>query len=226
MKVLLFRGLIVFGLSLVYNIDVFAQEFDLSELRRHHYESFGNLDEVEGQIFFNEDWEKGIVYFNTEYKVSDVPIKYLVKGGEMLIDHKGQVLAISNPQTMDSILINKHKFIYTQLMYGSKIKDDYIELLGGDEKLQLLKYYTCRFIKGRDVSSYSAPDPDRYVLKVEYYIRRNNEVAELIKVNKKSILQLLADRREKVQAFVKKNKLKVGREDDLIKIFNHYNGLF
>lgn len=223
---LIYRGLIVLVLTLVLNVEVFSQEFDFTEVRRHHYEGFASLKEVEGQIFFNEDWVKGKIYFNTEYTVFDVPIKYLVKGGEMLIHHKGEILAVSNPQTMDSIIVGNHTFIYGKLLYGNKIIDDFMELLGGGKKVQLLKYYTCRFIKGRDVSSYSAPDPDRYVLKMEYYIRRNNEVAELIKDNKKSILQLLADKREKVQAFVKKNKLKVGREDDLIKIINHYNDLF
>ncbi|WP_321280874.1 hypothetical protein [Marinifilum fragile] len=223
---LIYRGLIVIVLTFVLNVEVFSQEFDLTEVRRHHYEGFASLKEVEGQIFFNEDWVKGKIYFNTEYTVSDVPIKYLVKGGKMLIHHKGEILAVSNPQTMDSIIINKHKFIYAQLMYGNNVKYDYMELLGGDEKLQILKYYTCRFIKGRDVSSYTAPDPDRYVLKKEYYIRRSNGVAELIKVNKKSILQLLADKSENVKTFVKKNKLKIGKENDLIQIFNYYNGLF
>ncbi|WP_321299173.1 hypothetical protein [Marinifilum fragile] len=74
------------------------------------------------------------------------------------------------------------------------------------------------------MSSYTAPD--RYVLKKEYYIRRSNEVAELIKVSKKSILQLLADKSENVKTFVKKNKLKIGKKNDLIQIFNYYNGLF
>ncbi|MDQ2178607.1 hypothetical protein [Marinifilum sp. D714] len=127
---------------------------------------------------------------------------------------------------MDSIIVNNHTFIYGKLLYGNKVRDDFMELLGGGKKVQLLRYYTCRFIKGRDVSSYSAPDPDRYVLKKEYYIRRSNEVAELIKVNKKSILQLLEDKREYVQTLIKKNKLKIGKEDDLIKVFNHYNSLF
>lgn len=225
MKALIYKGFVLLVVFTCCNKG-FSQEFDFSEIQKHHYESFADITEVEGQIFFNEDWVKGKVYFNTEYKVSDVPIKYLVKGGKMLIDHKGEVLAISNPQTMDSIVIDNHTFIYGKLLYGNKVRDDFMELLGGKEKLQLLKYYTCRFIKGRDVSSYSAPDPDRYVLKKEYYIRKDNQVAELVKVNKKSIWQLLDDKKENVQAFIKKNKLKIGKENDLIQIFNYYNGLF
>ena len=229
MKLLYLR--IVTTVTVIFSLSfsVFGQTdnslYDFSELRRSHYESFSDISKVEGQVFFKDEWLDGQVFFNTKYATKNISIKYFVKGAQMLINKDGEVLAISNPQTMDSIIVGEHTFIYTKLLYGSKVKDDFMELLEKGSKLKLLKHYTCRFIKGKEVSSYTSPDPDRFLIKHEYYAQEDKDVAKFIKVNKKSILTLMSNQREKVQMFIKKNKLRLGKEKDLIRIFDYYNRL-
>ena len=75
------------------------------------------------------------------------------------------------------------------------------------------------------MSGYQEPEVDKYVMKEEYYVSLNSSIARLFKPKKKSILALFSDKKESVIDFVKKNKLKYGKESDLIKIFKFYSSL-
>lgn len=60
---------------------------------------------------------------------------------------------------------------------------------------------------------------------INYYIenKKDNNSIVKVKLNKKSILALFGDKEDLVMKFIKKNKLSVKEERDLIRIFEYYD---
>ncbi|MCZ4695892.1 hypothetical protein DWB61_14705 [Ancylomarina euxinus] len=195
-----------------------------SEVNKKHFENFSKMINVEGDFFVNKDWTDGTVYFNDKHVVSNVSMRYFIKGKEMHVKHDGKIMKIINQSSIDSILIGDHTFVYSEFVFGSTLSQDFLELLSGGS-IKFYKHYTNKFIKAKEVSSYQTQESDKYIIKKEFYVSVNDNAAEFFKPKKKSILALFSDKKEDVMSFVKKNKLKFGREADVIKIFNYYNSL-
>ncbi|MGZ2370239.1 hypothetical protein ACXR6G_10665 [Ancylomarina sp. YFZ004] len=214
---------------LFYTPSVFSQvngsiAIDFSEINKNLFEDFSNLSNVDGDFFINKDWTEGSVFFNDKHVVNNVSLRYFIKGKEMHVNHDGKIMKIINQTSIDSIIIGEHKFVYSELIFGSTVIQDYLELLSAGSK-KLYKHYTNKFIKAKEVSSYQTQESDKYIIKKEYFVGVNDNVAEFFKPKKKTILALFSDKKENVVDFVKKNKLKYSREKDLVKIFNYYNSL-
>ena len=72
-------------------------------------------------------------------------------------------------------------------------------------------------------SSYSQDKPARFDDDITYYLAREGSPAKEIKLRKKDIEQLL-DSKEALD-FIKKNKLKLKSEEEVLQLLNHLNGL-
>jgi hypothetical protein len=57
-----------------------------------------------------------------------------------------------------------------------------------------------------------------------YFLKKGSEM-KLIKLNKKDILNALNDKEDKVEEYVKENKLSFSKEFDVIKMMKYYNSL-
>jgi hypothetical protein len=195
-----------------------------SEVKKNHFESFSKMVNVEGDFFINEDWTDGQVYFNDKHVINNVSLRYFIKGKEMHINHDGKIMKIINQTSIDSIVFGEHKFVYSDLVFGPKLIQDYLELMSGGS-IKLYKHYTNKFIKAKEVSGYQTQESDKYIIKREYFVSVNDNAAEFFRPRKKSILVLFSDKKDSIVNFVKKSKLKYSRESDVIKIFNYYSSL-
>ncbi|MFA9370310.1 MAG: hypothetical protein ACERIH_01200 [Labilibaculum antarcticum] len=199
-------------------------QFNFTELSRNHFDKFADMLNVEGEFFLNEEWQQGAVYFTTKQMVKNDSIRYFVFGKEMHISHNGKTMAIINQTAMDSIVIDNHRFVYSEFYYGSKLVTDYLDLLS-DKPIKLYKHYSNKFIKAKEVSGYQKQASDKYVIKEEYYISRENETPQYFNPSKRNVIALFANRKNEVLKYAKMNKLKFKNEDDLIRVFDYYGSL-
>ncbi len=199
-------------------------QFSFTELSRSHFDKFADMLNVEGEFFLNEKWLQGTIYFTTKQMVKNDSIRYFIFGKEMHVCHDGKTMAIINQTAMDSIVIDNHRFVYTGFYYGSKLVQDYLDLLS-DKPLKLYKHYSNKFIKAKEVSSYQDQASDKYVMKEEYYIARGDETPHFFNPTKRNVITLFANRKNEILEYVKINKLKFKKEDDLIRVFNYYGSL-
>lgn len=66
---------------------------------------------------------------------------------------------------------------------------------------------------------------DEYSINNSYYIRNSQGEINKIRLNKKSILEILNDKVTEIKKFVSDNKLKYDKEQDAKRIFEFYNSL-
>ena len=101
-------------------------------------------------------------------------------------------------------------------------KGYFVEMNQGDTRL--LKRYQKVFMEAVPASSsYSQDKPARFDDDITYYLARKGSPAKEIKLRKKDIEQLL-DSKEALD-FIKKNKLKLKSEEEVLQLINHLNGL-
>ena len=78
--------------------------------------------------------------------------------------------------------------------------------------------------KAKMASLYNAsklPNFKQTALKWYLQMDKNKELVSFS--NKKELLSILSDEENKLSTFIKKNKLKIRREDDMVEIVNYYN---
>lgn len=127
-----------------------------------------------------------------------------------------------NHDYFDYVIINNRRF---ETFFDPKTNKNRIyEVIGNIGDKKFIKSFSTFIVKGK-VSSYQTSVPvDKLKIKSQYFIKDKNNFIEF-KPKKKTILDLLSDKREEIISYVKKEKLSFKKEKDLSKMFMHYNTL-
>lgn len=75
-------------------------------------------------------------------------------------------------------------------------------------------------------NGYDDLNPAKYEVKFEYFLKKGDQPITKIELGKKDIFYHLSDRSEDVKSFVRSNKLKLSKVEDIISLLNYYNGVF
>ena len=140
--------------------------------------------------------------------------------------------------------INKNKYgskiIFTEDDVAYKILDaddsddrkalGYYEVLLENDYVSLYKKEAKKLAVGIEQLQYMTPPPkivaDYQDVKAEYYIEfHNNGNAKKLSRTRRGVSKLFDDKRDIVKAYIKDNKLKVTRDEDLITIITYVNSL-
>jgi hypothetical protein len=89
-----------------------------------------------------------------------------------------------------------------------------------DGKTKLLKRILMRLVTERAYNS--ATETKRFIREESFYIFKDNHIKRF-KKDKKSLLEILDDKQNLVEEYLKVQKLKLNRDEDLIKIIEHYD---
>ncbi len=123
------------------------------------------------------------------------------------------------------VFLEKKLFeIYEYLDKSSK-KEGYFENLNINDEVILLKRSRKKFTDVvKSQSGYAEDKPAKFTLEIVYYIKRDKFLPAIeIKLNKKSILKALNDKEKSLKNYIKKHKLKLKKERDVVQLFEYYN---
>lgn len=109
---------------------------------------------------------------------------------------------------------------------GSKIKLGYFNQLN-QGKISLLYRPKKTFVQAENPDNgYDKYDPPTYKDVSEYYIRVGDESASFIRLNKRQVLKAINDKEEILRPFIKKHRLNLKKESDVLLLLNYYNSLY
>ncbi len=176
--------------------------------------------QIDGNPYFNEDWKKGTVKFlnGDEFKVES--FKYDVNLERLLFLKEDVVYYIPNKEDIEKFTIGTSNFIYSK--YDNINKQTFFEVLSESNEIKLLKRYKCVYVEGKKGDGIAPGTNDKYCINKSYYIKIANDPAIKYKLKKNEVLQLMSDKKELVEKYIKENKLKFKNENDLIKLFEFY----
>ncbi len=103
----------------------------------------------------------------------------------------------------------------------------FIHLSSTSAKINLLIKEAKKFIERKPAkSSYQVTKPAQFKrLDDIYYIIIKNKTAQLLPSKKKDLLRLFPEHSKAIEAFIKSNKIKTSKQDDLITLVNYINTL-
>lgn len=178
--------------------------------------------EVAGSPYAQEHFMNGSVIQNDSIIYKQIPLKYNIYNDQILFKHNdGMEFYLAAPEKFKEIRIAGQRYIYRDFLKGNKKTNGYYELLE-EGKISLLKKELIVLKEAQQAKAYKDPEPARFIMKpTEYYLLKDGNKIFAVK-NEKHLLTLL-DHKEELKAFIKKNKLKTRKAEDLIRIISHYN---
>lgn len=187
-----------------------------------------NRVEIKGSPFLPGEWAKAVVTLKDNRIFSGISMRlncvnnsihYLTSQKTEMVAPDGMIKEIvmvdstgASPTEyrlasgFPEIGKNTAATFYERLVYG---------------KAQLLKYTKKKL---KEYKAYAGATEKEYVSNEDYYVFINNDIKEWEK-GKEFLLEMLADKKEKVQEYINEQKLKCKSIDDVKLVLNYYNSL-
>ena len=221
--ILLFTIVMSFSFNTVaqvpYNqsLSEFYDDFKTIKKREIAYEN------IIGTPYIQKDFVKSSITEKDGSIFENILLKY--NGYDDAIEYKhpnGTILQLANPENFIEFKIGDDLYIYYN--NDSKLLKGYYQVLE-DGKFVLLVKHVVALLDAEAPKAYEDAKPAKFLPKPDSYfvLFGNSEMTEIN--HKKELLNLMIDQKDKISAFIKKNKLKTKKEDDLKQIVAYYNGL-
>ncbi len=178
-----------------------------------------NYDEITGSPYLDKNFSVAKLADNYE----KAPVRYSTLKDEIEFQKDGKTMVLPNEDQFSRVEIISPKTVLVRLDTGDDLKGYFFELVQG--KYSLYKKIKTKFI---DVvpatNSYATDRPASFkTLDPVYYIKIGEK--EYIKKpkNQKEIIAQIPDKKAAIEEFVKSNKIKFNKEEDLIRLVDFLN---
>ena len=201
-----------------------------SELRfgngRSVYYGTAEIDaNIEGSEYMDENFVNGDI-FTLEYEhFSNIPMRYNAYLDSLEVKlADGIIYNLTDLSKIMHILLGGKVMVYTTFISANQKSTGFLfELYNGKSSLY------CRnnkILKERIPSNGIIPEvPPKIIDKPnEFYIRLNDGLPHIFS-SKKDLLELLKSHSKEIEIFVKKEKIKIKKDDDIIKVLTYYDSL-
>jgi len=180
---------------------------------------------IEGSEFLNENFVSGDILTRDSEHFTGIPMRYnaLLDNIEVKLPN-GTVCDLTDPDKIFQVLLNKQVLVYENYMSGSGKKSGFLFMMH-DGKSKLYRRYYKVFNEGRPSNGITPEIPPKIADKPsEIYIRVGEGIPVLCN-SKKDLLGMMGSDAEAMDDFLKKEKIRMNSEDDLIKALSHYDSL-
>ncbi|GFZ90225.1 hypothetical protein GCM10011531_22260 [Aquaticitalea lipolytica] len=185
--------------------------------------------QIEGSPYVNEEFLPAKISASED---NIFYVRYNALKDEFEVKGANNVAYALNKYRRDIVveLISNNK---TYQVYGYLDKNEnenfgyFVNLSNPNSNIKLLKKENITFVKEKvAVTSYDSSQPARYKRGSDaYYVKINDNNAVLLSTNKKDVSKLFPGNEKKVLDFIKKEKLKLKKEDDMNKLIQFTNTL-
>lgn len=188
-----------------------------------------NEIDLVGTPYANEEFQKGVAVKNGLTIAHNIGLRYNankdifeIKKTFVLTNDQARLLKRTNEITLK---INNNDFVFITATAESNAQGYFIVLHKG-EQLTLYKKIKKEYIPGQKaLNSMTKSVSPTYKEKIIYYMADSEGVLSELPNSKKKKTEALSENSKELKAFVKKNKINVNKEKDLIKLTEFVNTL-
>jgi hypothetical protein len=178
---------------------------------------------MRGDPFLDKDFKNGYIVLDDSIKLTQIPIRYNIYQQRMELWRDSTIYAFNYPNMIDTVHFGNKDFIYMLYNQNNVRYYGYFEVLNKGTNM-LLKRYTCDLQPGYYNIQMSAGDRSNQFIKFEhYYLTKGNNPATLLRPKRKSLAKILSVSIQDLTGFIKENKLNIKHEEDLVRLFEHFN---
>jgi len=175
-----------------------------------------------GSPYDKDNFVPGEVFTNDRKHYTGIPLRYNIYSDQMEFRNpEGGIYEVNKPETLDSILISNSKFIYHAFITGSKNRCGYFKVLTEGTPSLLLKMKVT-LNPAEPAGTYKDAVPATYEKGADdFYLLFSQD--EAVKFSgKKELFERLSPSLPEMEQFIKKNKIRFNKQEDLIDLMNYY----
>jgi hypothetical protein len=186
--------------------------------KRYLNENYHDYDNIDGSPYLNNEFVNGIFYVKDTVAIK-LPIRYNIYSDHMEYKSEGAVYYVDSPQSLSRIVLGESVFVY-------------LPFIGKGGYYEMLETGKCRLVQKRRVEfKHSETKPIEGLIKSRFesntdlfYLVNNQNQAFRIE-NMNSVLKALPDQKTKIEAFIKQEKIRNTKKENLIKIIKYYDSM-
>jgi len=187
--------------------------------KKYRSEKTQEYKDIEGSPYLNDEFLNGAFYMNDTVAFK-VPIRYNLYTDQMEYQSEGVNYVVGSPQTLSRIVLGGSEYYYLPAIG----KGGYFEMLETG-KCKLLQKKRVEFKPSEGAKPIVGLTPAKFVrLSDDFYLVKNQNQPVKI-VNLKSVIEALQDQKTKIEDFIKLEKIRNTKKENLIKIVKYYNSL-
>lgn len=180
---------------------------------------------IQGSPYLNNEFVSGTIYTTQKQQYNNIPLRYNIYNDDLEFKKPSEeVLALAAPEIVEYAVFGDNIISFADYYQGSKVKKGFLLVLEPG-KASLMAKASVAFQKATEPAPFKEAEPAKFIRKTDtFYIRIANTTAVEIS-NKKSLIEAFPDNRDKVEAFIDKNKIKPNKPDGLKEVVKYYNSL-
>ena len=227
--ILLFLTLLLSSAGLyaqsIYDIRNAIDFFESNKMQKGEYRHTLTANDIKGSPFLNDEFITGTIYTYQKVQFNDIPLRYNIYNDELEFETPDeQILAMATPEIVEKAVIGEHSFSYIPYQISKKMKRGFFILLE-EGNVSLYARPVVLYQEPKEAAPYKDPEPAKFIQRPnEYYMRNGKDAATKVET-KKDLVNFFPDHKEEIESFIKKNKVKPGKEDKLIALVIYYNSL-
>jgi len=191
--------------------------------RAHRMSSGLTYDRISGSPYFSDEFTEGEVIMQDGEKYEGVLLRYDIYSNRIEFKNKdGQIMEILEPERYDRFIVGENIFKYIPYEEGNKTHLAYMQTLTGG-KVTLYKKLRVDFQEAKKPQAYQDAVPPKFVVMApDYYLSVDGNPAWKIKSQKQTI-ELLSSAEAALPSYVRKEKLNLNKEEELIRAIEFCN---
>ncbi len=179
-----------------------------------------------GSQYVDNEFHKGSIITSDSIVFSGIALRYN-NYKDVMEFKKDENIVYEIPSQLPIMQVKIDGVVYERKAYKLKgqLKHRFFQRLTNGE-IALFRQQRIVLEPAKMASIYNASKLPNFKPKNPECFLQNNKSNEIkIISNKKELLKLLSDKKDQLSGYIKKNKLKIKKEDDFIKIVNYYNNI-
>lgn len=178
---------------------------------------------VEGSEYLNEKFEKGEIFTSDSECFSGIPMRYNAYHGEIeVLMPDSTIWSLTNRSDIIKINLNSSVLVHTRFISAEGEKSGYLSLVYSGKNLLYRRDYKV-FMEGVPSNGIINEIPSKIVDRPkEFYIQTDAGKPKIFKTSK-DLSELLGNKSQEINLFIKKEKINMKKEADLIKLITYYD---
>ncbi|PZX17244.1 hypothetical protein LX69_01559 [Breznakibacter xylanolyticus] len=215
-------GGVAFSQATVMNdLTGFYDQFAFEKSKGNALNMYGH---IQGTPFLNEVFIPGNVVMNDSVRYSNVSLRYNIYTDKMeFLKEKTQVLELDIHQHSWRFEMGNAAFVNLPFQLENGIQQNGLlwELCGGN--IRLYKKLSVELLPATATQGFQDAQPDRFVRKDDRYFLALPGVTPVVYRSSKELIESLRTVCPNVDALVKQHKLKLSKEQDVIRLVQFCN---
>ncbi|WP_109301461.1 hypothetical protein [Aquimarina sp. AU474] len=188
-------------------------------------QKFPKYEEYDGSIYLNTKFIESSV-IDEATGTFDSKLRYNIYTDAIELKEDSELYEISKRPTIQA-RIGKNYFYYCHFKTLRGVeKDGYYILIELNDQYRIYKRYEVNIKDPIKMDVYNGnPSPGTIKKIVTYYLEENNIIQELPRDKKVILSSTFEDKQDELKLYIKKEKIKLKKEEDLVRLVAKYNAL-